>query len=149
MEIVDRVEVVKSEHETLEGGNKFLQSYVAPYSPTTWFCTDPRQIYWRTHANKQAHLRRRWKGHKGQGQGQAHQITIRARPHSHAPCEPLLCRPPSQPSTRHGLHAPIQLSLPRNHDGLLSNILTTMTTHLHAHTSVHPSILPIHTTLTC
>lgn len=28
MEIVDRVEVVKSEHEKLEGGNKFLQSYV-------------------------------------------------------------------------------------------------------------------------
>ena len=26
MEIVDRVEVVKSEHEKLEGGNKFLQS---------------------------------------------------------------------------------------------------------------------------
>ena len=30
MEIVDRVEVVKSEHEKLEGGNKFLQSYVFP-----------------------------------------------------------------------------------------------------------------------
>lgn len=30
MEIVDRVEVVKNEHEKLEGGNKFLQSYVAP-----------------------------------------------------------------------------------------------------------------------
>jgi hypothetical protein len=29
MEIVDRVEVVKSEHEKLEGGNKFLQSYVS------------------------------------------------------------------------------------------------------------------------
>ena len=27
--IVDRVETVKSEHEKLEGGNKFLQSYVA------------------------------------------------------------------------------------------------------------------------
>lgn len=26
--IVDRVEEVKSEHEKLEGGNKFLQSYV-------------------------------------------------------------------------------------------------------------------------
>lgn len=26
--IVDRVESVKSEHEKLEGGNKFLQSYV-------------------------------------------------------------------------------------------------------------------------
>lgn len=26
--IVDRVETVKSEHEKLEGGNKFLQSYV-------------------------------------------------------------------------------------------------------------------------
>lgn len=28
MEIVDRVEVVKNEHEKLEGGNRFLQSYV-------------------------------------------------------------------------------------------------------------------------
>lgn len=28
--IVDRVETVKSEHEKLEGGNKFLQSYVHP-----------------------------------------------------------------------------------------------------------------------
>lgn len=27
--IVDRVETVKSEHEKLEGGNKFLQSYVS------------------------------------------------------------------------------------------------------------------------
>lgn len=27
--IVDRVEAVKSEHEKLEGGNKFLQSYVS------------------------------------------------------------------------------------------------------------------------
>jgi hypothetical protein len=26
MDIVDRVEVVKNEHEKLEGGNKFLQS---------------------------------------------------------------------------------------------------------------------------
>jgi hypothetical protein len=26
MQIVDRVEVVKNEHEKLEGGNKFLQS---------------------------------------------------------------------------------------------------------------------------
>lgn len=26
MEIVDRVEVVKNEHEKLEGGNRFLQS---------------------------------------------------------------------------------------------------------------------------
>jgi hypothetical protein len=26
MQIVDRVEIVKSEHEKLEGGNKFLQS---------------------------------------------------------------------------------------------------------------------------
>jgi hypothetical protein len=28
MEIVDRVEVVKNEHEKLEGGNRFLQSWV-------------------------------------------------------------------------------------------------------------------------
>jgi short coiled-coil protein len=35
--IVDRVEVVKSEHEKLEGGNKFLQSYVLSHtiSPKT------------------------------------------------------------------------------------------------------------------
>jgi hypothetical protein len=32
MQIVDRVEVVKNEHEKLEGGNKFLQSYVTPHS---------------------------------------------------------------------------------------------------------------------
>ena len=31
--IVDRVETVKSEHEKLEGGNKFLQSLVVPPSP--------------------------------------------------------------------------------------------------------------------
>lgn len=29
LEIVDRVEIVRSEHEKLEGGNKFLQSYVS------------------------------------------------------------------------------------------------------------------------
>jgi hypothetical protein len=34
MQIVDRVEVVKNEHEKLEGGNKFLQSYVLPTSPS-------------------------------------------------------------------------------------------------------------------
>lgn len=28
LEIIDRVDSVKSEHEKLEGGNKFLQSYV-------------------------------------------------------------------------------------------------------------------------
>lgn len=33
MQIVDRVEVVKNEHEKLEGGNKFLQSYVLSASP--------------------------------------------------------------------------------------------------------------------
>lgn len=31
MEIVDRVEVVKNEHEKLEGGNRFLQSYVLSF----------------------------------------------------------------------------------------------------------------------
>lgn len=141
MEIVDRVEVVKSEHEKLEGGNKFLQSYVAPSSPTTWPYTDPCQIYWRAHANQQAHLRRCWKGHKGQGQGQAHQITIRAPPYSLAPCEPLPCRSPSQSSAHHGLDAPTQSSLPRNHDGLLPHILTTMTTqpHTHIHQPIYPS----------
>jgi hypothetical protein len=36
LEIVDRVEVVKSEHEKLEGGNKFLQSYVSFEQPYDW-----------------------------------------------------------------------------------------------------------------
>lgn len=41
MEIVDRVEVVKNEHEKLEGGNKFLQSWVSRtfgllFSLLTW-----------------------------------------------------------------------------------------------------------------
>lgn len=44
MEIVDRVEVVKSEHEKLEGGNKFLQSYVFPYQIDEDVLTLPRYI---------------------------------------------------------------------------------------------------------
>ncbi|KAJ4292698.1 hypothetical protein N0V90_009361 [Kalmusia sp. IMI 367209] len=35
MEIVDRVEIVKSEHEKLEGGNKFLQSYIGELMQTS------------------------------------------------------------------------------------------------------------------
>lgn len=35
LEIVDRVEVVKSEHEKLEGGNKFLQSYIGELMNTS------------------------------------------------------------------------------------------------------------------
>ncbi|KAF2114703.1 hypothetical protein BDV96DRAFT_612822 [Lophiotrema nucula] len=35
MEIVDRVQVVKSEHEKLEGGNKFLQSYIGELMQTS------------------------------------------------------------------------------------------------------------------
>lgn len=35
LEIVDRVEVVKSEHEKLEGGNKFLQSYIGELMQTS------------------------------------------------------------------------------------------------------------------
>lgn len=35
MEIVDRVEVVKNEHEKLEGGNKFLQSYIGELMNTS------------------------------------------------------------------------------------------------------------------
>ncbi|EDU47361.1 repeatdomain containing protein [Pyrenophora tritici-repentis] len=35
MEIVDRVEVVKTEHEKLEGGNKFLQSYIGELMQTS------------------------------------------------------------------------------------------------------------------
>jgi hypothetical protein len=44
MEIVDRVEVVKSEHEKLEGGNKFLQSYVSASSLNDSFLTPSRYI---------------------------------------------------------------------------------------------------------
>jgi len=35
MQIVDRVEVVKNEHEKLEGGNKFLQSYIGELMQTS------------------------------------------------------------------------------------------------------------------
>ncbi|KAF2017590.1 hypothetical protein BU24DRAFT_432265 [Aaosphaeria arxii CBS 175.79] len=35
LEIVDRVEIVKSEHEKLEGGNKFLQSYIGELMQTS------------------------------------------------------------------------------------------------------------------
>ncbi|KAK5243545.1 hypothetical protein LTR16_007907, partial [Cryomyces antarcticus] len=33
--IVDRVESVRSEHEKLEGGNKFLQSYIGELMQTS------------------------------------------------------------------------------------------------------------------
>lgn len=35
LEIVDRVEIVRSEHEKLEGGNKFLQSYIGELMQTS------------------------------------------------------------------------------------------------------------------
>jgi len=35
LEIVDRVEVVRNEHEKLEGGNKFLQSYIGELMQTS------------------------------------------------------------------------------------------------------------------
>lgn len=35
MEIVDRVELVKNEHEKLEGGNRFLQSYIGELMQTS------------------------------------------------------------------------------------------------------------------
>ncbi|KAF2785493.1 hypothetical protein K505DRAFT_261965 [Melanomma pulvis-pyrius CBS 109.77] len=35
LEIVDRVEIVKTEHEKLEGGNKFLQSYIGELMQTS------------------------------------------------------------------------------------------------------------------
>jgi len=35
LEIVDRVEVVRSQHEKLEGGNKFLQSYIGELMQTS------------------------------------------------------------------------------------------------------------------
>lgn len=56
--IVDRVEEVKSEHEKLEGGNKFLQSYVLPRS--FHYRNAPLltqlQIYRRTHVDIKDHL---------------------------------------------------------------------------------------------
>ena len=55
MEIVDRVEVVKNEHEKLEGGNKFLQSYVC-HILDRLALTNDLQIHRRAHANKQAHI---------------------------------------------------------------------------------------------
>jgi len=35
MEVVERVETVKSEHEKLEGGNRFLQSYIGELMNTS------------------------------------------------------------------------------------------------------------------
>jgi len=35
MQIVDRVEIVKNEHEKLEGGNRFLQSYIGELMQTS------------------------------------------------------------------------------------------------------------------
>lgn len=35
LEIVDRVEIVRSEHEKLEGGNRFLQSYIGELMQTS------------------------------------------------------------------------------------------------------------------
>lgn len=35
LEIVDRVESVKEEHEKLEGGNRFLQSYIGELMQTS------------------------------------------------------------------------------------------------------------------
>jgi hypothetical protein len=49
--IVDRVETVKTEHEKLEGGNKFLQSYVADRSLESTRVLTILQIYRRAHAN--------------------------------------------------------------------------------------------------
>jgi hypothetical protein len=35
LEIVDRVEIVRTEHEKLEGGNRFLQSYIGELMQTS------------------------------------------------------------------------------------------------------------------
>ena len=35
LEIVERVETVRTEHEKLEGGNKFLQSYIGELMATS------------------------------------------------------------------------------------------------------------------
>ena len=54
--IVERVEEVKSEHEKLEGGNKFLQSYVALLMGKRDLMLTSKQIHWRTHANLEDHV---------------------------------------------------------------------------------------------
>jgi hypothetical protein len=133
MQIVDRVEVVKNEHEKLEGGNKFLQSYVPqPSGPQP--VTNTAQIYWRAHANEQAHLCGRWKSVQSQGQGQNHQITISARAHPYRRSELTPSRYSTQAPTHHGRHSSLEPSLPRNHDGLLPHILTTMASFQHTNT---------------
>jgi hypothetical protein len=55
--IVDRVEAVKIEHEKLEGGNKFLQSWASPsfYLSVTLLLT-PTQIHWRIDTDQQNHI---------------------------------------------------------------------------------------------
>lgn len=35
LDIVERVETIKSEHEKLEGGNRFLQSYIGELMQTS------------------------------------------------------------------------------------------------------------------
>lgn len=54
--IVDRVETVKSEHEKLEGGNKFLQSYVLRCLICVGTVLTGSQIHWRTDADVKDHI---------------------------------------------------------------------------------------------
>lgn len=54
--IIDRVETVKTEHEKLEGGNKFLQSYVAFTNTFIFARLTPSQIYRRAHADVEDHI---------------------------------------------------------------------------------------------
>lgn len=54
--IVDKVETVKNEHEKLEGGNKFLQSYVHAYNVVILAMLTSSQVHRRAHANLQNHI---------------------------------------------------------------------------------------------
>ena len=56
--IIDRVETVKSEHEKLEGGNKFLQSYVSTIHSSACASLTSPQIHRRAHANVEDHILR-------------------------------------------------------------------------------------------
>lgn len=59
LSLCERVDSVKAEHEKLEGGNAFLQSYVLPRSHMISMAYPLHQIYWRTHANEQNYVGRR------------------------------------------------------------------------------------------
>lgn len=62
LDLVDRVEMVRTEHEKLEGSNRFLQSYGCPGLAFLLVVgcaanVESRQVYRRTHADEQDHER--------------------------------------------------------------------------------------------